>query len=166
MKKLSLAFVLLIVALAAQVAVAQSKKEKDRASFISNAKLLEKKPFDPNAATAREWGFKWLVDTDDVTVTLCSQTMKLIPEKKNKFKSELFMQFTFGTAVFKLENPDKKSDEIAATLAGLESVLRTYEAMIAENEQAKNAGMDALLAKRGNGELKAAVEAASCKSDK
>ena len=56
MKKLSLAFVLLIVALAAQDAVAQSKKEKDRASFISNAKLLEKKPFDPNAATARANG--------------------------------------------------------------------------------------------------------------
>jgi hypothetical protein len=76
------------------------------------------------------------------------------------------MQFTFGTAAFKLENPDNKSDEIASTVAGLESVLRTYEAMIAENEKSKNAEMDALLAKRGNGELKALVESARCKNDK
>lgn len=166
MKNLSLLLILLFIGVTAQAVLAQSPKEKDRASFISNAKLLERKPFDPNAAAAREWGFKWLVDTDEVTVTLCSESMKLIPEKKNKFKSELLMQFTFGTAVFKLENPDRKSDEIAATLAGLESTLRTYEVMIAENEKAKNAEMDALLAKRTSGELAALVESARCKGNK
>lgn len=162
MKKLAILFTLLVVGLSSQAALAQSQKDKDRASFISNAKLLEKKPFDQNAAKAREWGFKWLVETDDVSVTLCSETMKLIPEKKNKFKGELLMQFNFGMAVFKLENPDKKNDEAAATLAGLESMLRTYEAMIAENEKAQNAELDALLAKHSNGELKALVEAANC----
>ncbi len=162
MKKLTIIAALLIVGLTAQTTFAQSKKEKDRASFISNTKLLEQKPFDPNAAAAREWGFKWVVDTDEVTVQLCSESMKLIPEKKNKFKSELLMQFTFGTAVFKLENPDKKKDETAATLAGLKSVLRTYEAMVAANEKAKNAELDAMLVKRGNGELKSLVEAAAC----
>lgn len=166
MKKTAVLFALLIVALTAQITFAQSKKEKDRAAFISNTRLLEKKPFDSNAPAAREWGFKWLVETDEVTVTLCSETMKLIPEKKNKFKSELLLQLNFGVAVFKLENPDKKTDEAAATLAGLESVLRTYEAMIAENEKAKNAELDALLVKRGNGELKAVADAAKCEKKK
>lgn len=162
MKKLTIIFMLLIAALTAQVSLAQSQKEKDRKAFISNTKLLEKKPFDKNAPVAREWGFNWLVNTDDVTVKVCSQQMKLIPEKKNKFKAVLLMQLNFGTAVFKLENPDKKDDENAATLAGLESVLRTYEAMIAENEEAKNTELDALVAKRNQGELKAVVDAASC----
>jgi hypothetical protein len=72
------------------------------------------------------------------------------------------MQFSFGMAIFKLENPDKKNDENAANLAGLESMLRTYEAMVAENEKAKNAELDALLAKRGNDELKTVVDAAGC----
>lgn len=162
MKKFSLIFALLIVALTAQVSLAQSQKEKDKNSFISNAKLLEQKPFDPNAKAAREWGFKWLIETDEVSVSLCSETMKLIPEKKNKFKSELFMQFNFGMAVFKLENPDKKDDEIAANVAGLESALRTYEAMTAANEKAKSAGMDELIAKRDKGELKTLVESANC----
>src|SRR5215204_2803702 len=107
MKKLPVIFALLIVVLTAQIAAAQSQKAKDRAAFISNTRLLEKKPFDPAASSAREWGFKWVVDTDEVTVGLCTEMMKLIPEKKNKFKSELFMQFTFGMALFQLENPDK-----------------------------------------------------------
>jgi hypothetical protein len=162
MKKLTLIFTLLLVGLTTQITFAQSQKEKDRATFINNARLLEKKPFDPNAAAARNWGFKWVAETDEVTVSLCSDMMKLIPEKKNKFKGELLMQLTFGMAVFKLENPDKKTDENAAQLAGLESMLRTYEVMIAENEKAKNAELDALLVKRGNGELKALVEAAKC----
>lgn len=162
MKKLSIVFALLIVALTVQAAFAQSPTDKDRASFINNARLLEKKPFDPNADAARKWGFKWVADTDQVSVVLCSETMKLIPDKKNKFKAELLMQHMFGMAVFKLENPDKKTDEHAAQLAGLESMLRAYEAMVAENEKAKNAELDALLAKRGNGELAALVEAANC----
>jgi hypothetical protein len=72
------------------------------------------------------------------------------------------MQFTFGVAVFKLENPDKKNDEGAAQLAGIESMLRTYEAMVKENEKAKNAELDALLIKRTSNELKAVVDAAKC----
>lgn len=162
MKKLSIIFTLLIVALTAQLAAGQSQKEKDRASFISNARLLEKNPLDPNAGAARSWGFKWVADTDEVSVVICSGTMKLLPEKKNKYKGELLMQMTFGMAVFKLENPDQKSDENAAQLAGLESMLRAYEAMAAKDEKAKNAGLDALVAKQKNGELKALVEAADC----
>lgn len=162
MKKLSIIFALLIVALTAQIAVAQSQKEKDRKSFINNTRLLEKKPFDANADAARKWGFKWVADTDEVSVVLCSETMKLIPEKKNKFKAELLMQFTFGMAVFKLENPDEKDDENAAQLAGMESMLKTYEVMIAEKSEAKNADLDALLVKRDKGELKTLVRAAKC----
>lgn len=162
MKKLSIIFALLIVALTTQMALAQSQKEKNRTSFISNTRLLEKKPFDPNADAARKWGFMWVADTDEVSVVLCSETMKLIPEKKNKFKGELLMQFTFGMAVFKLENPDQKDDENAAQLAGIESMLKSYEVMVTENNKAKNAELDALLVKRNNGELKALIESAKC----
>jgi hypothetical protein len=70
------------------------------------------------------------------------------------------MQQTFGMAVFKLENPDKKNDEKAAQLAGFESMLRTYEVMVAQDEKAKNPEMDALLAKQKSGELKAVLDAA------
>lgn len=149
--------VALLLGLNFQSADAQSKAAQD---FLVNAKLLEKRPFDPNAKAVREGGFLWLVETKDVSVSLCSGTMKLIPDKKNKFKSELTMQLTFGMAVFKLENPAMKSDEKAAQLAGIESMLRTYEVMLKENEKARNADLDLLLTKQENGELKATVDAA------
>lgn len=160
MRKLSILFVVFAMLLAVQAITAQSNPEKDRASFISNTKLLEKKPFDPNAGAARNWGFKWVADTDQVTVGLCGSMMQMIPEKKNKFKGELLMQMTFGMAVFKLENPDRKDDEKAAQLAGIESMLRAYQAMLPENEKAKNADLDTLVTKQKAGELKAVVDAA------
>jgi hypothetical protein len=163
MKKLTIILTVLFIGLMVQNTFAQTQKEREKATFISNAKLLEKKPFDPNAQVARESGFKWVADTDEVSVTLCSDIMKLIPEKKNKFKGELLMQFTFGVAVFKLENPDKKDDENAANLAGIESMLRTYQVMLKENEKAKNVDLDSLLVKQNNNELKAVVDAAKCK---
>ncbi|HRI04688.1 MAG TPA: hypothetical protein PLL77_13175 [Pyrinomonadaceae bacterium] len=162
MKRFTILSILFIICLTAQASLGQSQKERERTAFIANAKLLEKKPFEPNSAGAREWGFKWLIETDDVSVSLCTDTMKLIPEKKNRFKSELLMQFSFGMAVFKLENPDQKSDEKAANLAGIESVLRTYEAMLASNDKAKNTELETLVAKRNSGELKAIVDAAAC----
>lgn len=166
MKKLTIVFTLLLVGLAAQTTFAQTKKEKDRKAFINNSRLLEAKPFDENADAARKWGFKYVADTDEFSVILCSDTMKLIPEKKNKFKGDLLMQFTFGMAVFKLENPDQKDNETAAQIAGLESMLRTYEKMIAENPKAKSPGIDELLAKRDSSELKTLVEAADCSKGK
>lgn len=147
----------LFVCLNFQSTAAQTQAAQD---FLVNAKLLEKRPFDPNAKAVREGGFLWLVETKDVSIALCSGTMKLIPDKKNKFKSELTMQLTFGMAVFKLENPAMKSDEKAAQLAGIESMLRTYEIMLKENEKAKNADLDLLLTKQKSGELKATVDAA------
>jgi hypothetical protein len=160
MKQLSITLLVLIVGSAALAANAQSLIEKDRLAFISNTKLLEKKPFDPNAPAARTWGFKWLADTDDVSVGICGGTMKLIPEKKNKFKAELLMQQAFGMGVFKLENPDKKDDEKAAQLAGFESMLRSYEVMLQENPKARNDELDALLAKQKNGDLRSVIDTA------
>ena len=72
------------------------------------------------------------------------------------------MQFTFGIAVFKLENPAQKDDENTAQTAGIESMLKAYEVMITENQKAKNTDLDALLVKRNNGELKTLIESAKC----
>ncbi len=164
MKYSTLLLTIVVLLISAHIGAAQSQDQKDRESFISNAKLLERRPFDSNAGAAREWGFKWLVETDQVSVVLCSDTLDLIPKKKNRFKSELTMQFTFGQAVFKLENPAQKDDESAAQLAGVESMLRAYEIMVIENSKAKNADLDGLVTKRNNGELKALVDSKKCES--
>ena len=57
---------------------------------------------------------------------------------------------------------DEIWSEHATQLAGLESMLKTYEVMIAEKSEAQNTELDALVVKRNNNELKALVEGAKC----
>lgn len=154
MKKLTIIFALLLTALFAQTAIAQSDKTLDKATFIKAVKLLEQDPFIKDAKKYREVMTFYLIQTKDVSVSLCtSDATKALFDKKYKFSSELFSQNMFGMAVFKLENPDKKDDEKAAQIAGVESMLRAYEAMVKQNKKAQFAAADDLLAKRTDGTL-------------
>lgn len=167
MKKFTLIFVsILFIALFTQIGFAQTDKEKNIALLTKITMLLEEKPFDEKAKSYRENAFLYLVETKDVSVVVCTDVTKDALKKKNKFGGELLMQYSFGTAVFKLSNPDRKDDENAAQLAGIESMLKSYEAMVAENPKAKFQGMDDLIAKRDNGELKTLIDTAGCGKSK
>lgn len=169
MKKLMIVFALLIIGLTTQIASAQTDKDKNKELLIKITKFLEEKPFDEKAKQYRENAFVFVAETKDVSVVVCGGDLtKEVTKKKNKYGGELLIQYSLAMAAFKLENPDKKDDENAAQLAGMESMLKTYEAMLAQKPDAKFAGMDDLIAKRSKGELKALVEAANCgkKKDK
>ena len=133
-------------------------------TFIKATSFTEKKPLDKDAKKLRSAGMKWLIVTDKVSVKVCSLLLSV--DKKYKYSSELFAQYTLGMAAYKLANPDKAQDEDTAQLAGVESALTSYEAIIVEQPKAKNAFMDDLLAKRGQGSLAAYVKENNCKERK
>ncbi len=165
MKKLTIIFALFIIALTAQIGFAQQKatKEEMKDLLIKAARFLEAKPFDKDAEDIRGAAMRYVIETDDVHIIICGgDILAPVLEKKNKYGTELLGQYTIGMAAFKLANPDKKDDENAAQLAGVESMLRAYESIIAEKPKAKFAGIDDLIAKRDKGELKAMVDAANC----
>lgn len=163
MKKLTIIFALFLVGIAAQTSLAQSGKTIDKATFIKGTQLLEQDPFMKNAKKIREAMLFYVIQTDDVSVVVCGGDLtKAALDKKNKFSSELLGQYTFGMAAFKLENPEKAKDENAAQLAGLESMLRAYEAMVKANPKAKFAGVDDLITNRDNGTLAKLVADADC----
>ncbi len=154
MQKLTILFTLFFVGLLAQTAIAQSGKTIDKATFIKAARILEQEPFVKDAKKYREALTFYLIETKDVSLVLCtSNATKALFDKKYKFSNELFSQNIFGMAIFKLENPDKITDEKAAQLAGVTSMLRAYEAMVKQNPKAQFAAADALLAKRADGTL-------------
>jgi hypothetical protein len=64
---------------------------------------------------------------------------------------ELMLQSMMGNGSFKLQNPG--ADENAARLAGMESALRAYEAMLKQKPAFKTAAFDELLARRESGDL-------------
>lgn len=165
MKKLTIIFTLFLIALTAQAGFAQEKvsDQEMQQLLIKASRFLELKPFDKDAEDIRGAAMRYVIETKDVSIIICGgEMMDPILNKKNKYGTELLGQYTIGMAAFKLANPDKKTDENAAQLAGIESMLRAYEAMVAEKPKAKFAGMDALVAKRDKNELKAIVDAADC----
>ncbi len=163
MKTLCIVIAFLTVGLSAHIVFAQDQNQKDKETLIKAARFLEEKPFDKDAKNIRSWAILYIIETDQVSVVVCGgELMEPILHKKNKNGAELTGQYTIGMAAFKLANPDRKNDENAAQLAGIESMLKAYEAMIAEKPKSKFDGMDTLIAKRDKGELKAIIDAANC----
>lgn len=162
MKKVLLCLALFIAG-SMSAAVYGQKTETDSEKLIKAASFLEQKPLDESARGLRSWAITYIIATDEVSVVLCGGDLtKPLFDKKYKYGTELFGQYTIEMAAFKLRNPDKKDDENAAQLAGIESSLRAYEAIAKEKPKSKTAGIGDLIAKRDKGELKDLVYAVNC----
>lgn len=160
---LTLSTAIVLVLFIAANARAQIDEKDAPATLIKATKLLEEKPFDKEAKNIRSWAITWVIKTDKVSVTVCSLLVSGI-DKKYKYSGEIFGQYTIGMAAFKLANSDKAKDEDAAQMAGIESALTSYEAMVKEQPKAKNAFLDDLIAKRTDGSLTKHVAENNCKT--
>jgi carboxypeptidase Q len=145
----------------ASIVVAQSETEK----LINAARFLEEKPLDKQAREVRAWSLSWIIATDKVTVNICSMALTGL-DKKYDYTDELFGLYTVAMAAFKLANPDKAGDEDAAQLAGIQSMMLAYEAILKAKPKAKNAFMDDLISKRASNTLAEHVKANNCKENK
>jgi len=152
----------LLVLLTALCVSGQKDEKNEREMLIKAAKFLEEKPFDEEAKNIRAWAITWVINTDKVNVKVCSLIVSGV-DKKYKYSGEIFGQYTIGMAAFKLANSDKVKDEDAAQLAGIESTLKSYEAMIKEQPKARNSFLDGLVAKRADGSFAKYVAENNCK---
>jgi hypothetical protein len=160
-----LSLLLVCLASAFQIAYAQ-EKPGEKENLIKIVRFLEEKPFDENANQYRQLAFRYVSETKDVTVMICTDGILSVMDKKNKGGSDLLVQYSIAMAAFKLENPAKANDEDAAQLAGVESMLKSYEAMVKEKPKYKFTGVDELIEKRNKGELAAFLLANNCKKSK
>lgn len=158
MKKIFLLSAVFAIALFVQTGFAQDGKEL----VIKTARALETAPLDKETIKMRGKALEWIIETPDVTIGLCGGTVALFTDKKYKYNDDLFAVYNIGMAAFKLENPGKVFDEKAAQLAGVETVLKSYEAILKDKPKTKNETLDNLLAKRNSGELTALVGAIDC----
>ena|ERR1043166_2534103 len=129
--------------------------------MLQATKFLQDKPFDEQAPTIRAAAVKFAIETKDVTVTVCGGDItKPFLDKANKNSAALIAQYTIAMTALKMANPT--AEENAIQLAALNSVLKTYEAMIREKPKTQFAPMDEYIGKRDRGELQALVEKADC----
>ena len=162
MKTVSLLSLILFFTFFGLETVAGQEKPSDKDNLIKVVRFLEEKPFDDNAKKYREWAFLYVAQTKDVSVIVCTDGIKPVIDKKNKYGGELLVHYSVAMAAFKLENPSSANDENATQLAGVESMLKAYETMVKEKPKARYLGLDALVEKRNKNELAAFLAANNC----
>jgi hypothetical protein len=158
---------LFIFALAAAVAQDAPKRApstaEERQRFAALTHKLEQTPLDKSLYKEKIWAKKWLEDVPDVNVNICAPVLfgrEFIIEQ-NEYAPQLSYQATFGSATYIIEHPDKKTDTTAQYVAGVESALKSYSAIVKNNPDAKSKALDSLLEKQKQGKLADFVRDAS-----
>ncbi|HEY1527232.1 MAG TPA: hypothetical protein VGH51_13425 [Candidatus Angelobacter sp.] len=138
-----------------------TKEERQR--FLTLTRRLEQDPLDKSLYAEKTWAKKWLEDIPDINVNICAPILFGVDflTEQNKYTPQLSYQATFGSAAYIIEHPDKAGDTGAQFVAGVESALKSYSAIVKNEPQAKSKALDALLEKQKQGKLAEFVRAAS-----
>jgi hypothetical protein len=158
MRKFIISVVFLTLAISVDSAFGQGEKDL----VIKTARALETAPLASDTVKMREKALVWVIETDQVHLIVCGEVFSLYSDKKNKNASEMTAAYTIGMAAFKLENPEKASVENAAQVAGIETALKAYEAIVKEKPKTKFDKIDLLLEKRNGGQLADLIKSFQC----
>lgn len=157
LRKISLfAFVLAFVCCAASTYAQNSRgpsTPEERKRAIELATSLEKNPLAKEAKDHRAVLLVFLTQAPDIKIKLCTDALGPLKRLKGDYESELVGQLAYSQAKFVIENPDKAEDDAAVYLAGVEGVLRTWQAIKATKPKAKFELMEELLQKQQAGTL-------------
>lgn len=136
---------------------------EERTRFVTLTHKLEQTPLDKSLYEDKSWAKKWLEDIPDVNVNICAPVLFGVDfiKEQNKYTPQLSYQATFGEAVYIIEHPDKKNDTSAQFLAGVESALKAYSAIVKSEPSARSKALDDLLDKQKQGKLAEFVHDAS-----
>jgi hypothetical protein len=126
----------------------------ERAQWVGITQRLESAPLDDNVNQQGEAVFKRLSDVHDVHVLLCTALLTEFNGMKYMYSHTITRQYMLASATFQIENPDKAADMKATTLAAVQSVLKTYQAILTQKPDAKAKPLDDLMKKQSQGKLK------------
>lgn len=125
--------------------------EEAKRVVLRYTRALEVDPLADTAPRTRRMLVEWLQDTKDYTVVVCD-ILGPIPAEKPPHSAELLAQQMFGNVAYQIEHPGEK-DRNRLQIAGVESMLKSYSAILAEDPQARIPYLDGLLAEKKKGRL-------------
>jgi hypothetical protein len=131
---------------------------EERAQWATVTHQLESNPLDDTVNKQGEAAFKRLSDVHDVHVPLCPALLSEFNGMKYAFAHTITRQYMMASGAFIIENPDKAADAKAANLSAVESVLKTYQAILKQKPDAKAKQLDDLLKKQNQGKLNDALK--------
>jgi uncharacterized membrane protein YkgB len=156
LKKASLLMVLVVACGCAAAAYAQKRgpsTAEERKRAVEMAEFLEKNPLAKESKENRTALLSFLIEVPDISVKLCSTLLGDTKHIEGDYESELTVQLLFSQAKFIIENPDQAKNDHAVYMAGVEGMLRTWEAVKTASPKAKFPLMEELLQKRQSGSL-------------
>ena len=126
---------------------------EERARAVKVAHELEEDPLAKDAKDNREWVIQWIVDIPDITVNVCFDYFGKMPNPPRGHSREIVRQMIISSAAFMIEHPDKAKDEQAVATAGLLGSLKTYQAILKGDPDARWPYMDKIIQMRDQGKL-------------
>jgi carboxypeptidase Q len=168
MRKIVLSVTILLTLSAICLAQKQEKRgpstPEERERFVSIAHKFQANPLDPSVVKDREWAILWLIQVPDISAKMCTEVLGgAYNKEKYSHAPEITAQMLFSSGAFVIENPDKAKDDKAQYLAGVEGVLKAYQAILQQDPQGKSKALDDLLQKQSDGKLADFVRDASKK---
>jgi hypothetical protein len=136
---------------------------EERTKAVQIAHDLEADPLGPNAKEERSWLTVWLIQIPDITVKFCTELLGPRPSPESSYWSGISTQMLYSGAAFIIENPKKKNDQQGVYLAGVDGALKSYEAILKAEPQARWPFVDGLIEKRDQGKLGEYVKQAMTK---
>jgi hypothetical protein len=126
--------------------------DSDAATFVRLTRALETNPMQDTTKEIRGWMMEWSSETKDVSVTICLG-MDLMQINDEPYTALLMLQSLFGNAAYQIEHPDKKSDQLAQQVAGVESMLKAYSSIRRAVPEKHYAVLDMLQMRHDAGQL-------------
>ncbi len=128
--------------------------ESDVAKVVRYTRALETSPDRADAREIRRWLLEWAEDTPDYTINVCDVLDHASwGDANSSHGAELLVQTMYGNAAFQVEG-GAKADELSKQVAGVESTLRAYSALVAKDPRASVLHLDDLIAKRDASKLR------------
>jgi hypothetical protein len=127
---------------------------EERARWVQTTRKLESAPLDDSVSKQGDAALKRVEDVHDVHVPLCAPLFTEFNAMKYTYAHAIMLQFMLASAAFVIENSDKAADSNAMNQSALESVLKTYQAILQQKPDAKSKMLDDLLKKQSQGQLK------------
>ena len=158
---------LVICSLVGTVTASDSSPLMDNAKVVPLTRFLEDQPLNESAPMVRSALLQWEDKSKDVVDVVCPGVFSPLPDKSIKYSSELLAQFIFGSAAYQIANPPEKGKLMPAQLAGMQSMLKAYRSILAQDPSTRVPRLDELSKDEEQGKLLQVLKPlvdANCKS--
>jgi len=124
---------------------------------LALARFLERDPLSKKAREARAWLTTWWATVPNFVATVCDALLGPFYDSDNPYVAELLSQMMYSDGAYIIEHPGTAASSVEALTAGLEGVLRAYQAIVKAKPKLRDPFLDGLCAKKDAGVLSAYV---------